>query len=660
MASADTLIDTLFDGRYRIVRKLGSGGMADVYLAEDQELGRRVAIKILNERHAHDDQFVERFKREATNAAGLSHPNIVSVYDRGEAEGTYYIAMEYLEGRNLKELLRRRGPMPVKLALRYSRQILDALRFAHRNGIVHRDIKPHNVLVDSEGRLKVTDFGIARAGASQMTEAGSIVGTAQYLSPEQARGEQVDPRSDIYSMGIVLYEMLTGAVPFGGDTPVEIAMKHLSAVSEPPSAKREEVPRDVDLVVLRALAKSPGDRYASAEEMEAELARVERGLGVSDETAEAATSVLSGVGLEATAISRAPTMVQRSPVYPPARGGRYDYAEELPVVRRRSVWPWLLTFGVVVLLALVGVYLYNAVSDQLTEARPVAVPNVEQLLEPLAVEKIVDAGLRPEVHRIPDDEVAKQRVIRQDPGPGERIDRGNTVQLYVSTGKPRVTVPDVVGENVDDATGRLEDRGLRPNVVEVNSPREPGTVLATAPKAGDVVVKGTSVRVNVSKGPKPIEIPSVVGLVFDDAVAALEEAGFIVARNDVDSDEPEGVVVDQDPPPGNTAAAKSTVTLNVSRGPQTVQVPEVVGLAEGDARDTLTSEGFRVTVDEVEVTDPSEDGVVIFQDPVGGLEVDPGSRVTITIGRLVEEPPPTTTTTPPPGPPPEPPPPPPA
>src|SRR5918999_4491323 len=246
MAATDTLIDTLFDGRYRIVSKLGAGGMANVYLAEDQELGRRVAIKILDDRHANDDQFVERFGREAKNAAGRSHPNIVSIYDRGEAEGTYYIAMEHLDGRNLKELIVARGPAPVRIAIDYARQILQALRFAHRNGIVHRDIKPHNVVVDGDGRVKVTDFGIARAGASQMTEAGSIVGTAQYLSPEQGRGGGVDQRSDLYSLGIVLYELLTGTVPFTGDSPVEIAMKHLSKVPEPPSAKRPEIPRALD------------------------------------------------------------------------------------------------------------------------------------------------------------------------------------------------------------------------------------------------------------------------------------------------------------------------------------------------------------------------------------------------------------------------------
>src|SRR3954470_8045875 len=318
--------------------------MADVYLAEDQELGRRLAIKILNDRHAHDDQFVERFRREAKNAAGLSHPNIVSIYDRGEFDGSYYIAMEYLEGRTLKELIVRNGPTPVPIAIDYTRQMLSAIAFAHRNGVVHRDIKPHNIVVGRDGRLKVTDFGIARSGASQMTEAGSIIGTAQYLSPEQAKGAHVDQRSDIYSVGIVLYEMLTGEVPFNGDTPVEIAMKHLSTVPTPPSDLNEKVPHDLDAIVLRALAKEPEQRYQSSEEMDADLARVARGLAVSDETEAAATMVLAGAGT-AAGLAAATTVLR--PTRPPGAGAAaYQtserYYEYEPPVRRRPIWPWLL------------------------------------------------------------------------------------------------------------------------------------------------------------------------------------------------------------------------------------------------------------------------------------------------------------------------------
>ncbi|MGB2954220.1 MAG: protein kinase, partial [Gaiellaceae bacterium] len=369
MAVRDSLVGSVFDDRYRIVRKLGAGGMADVYLAEDQELGRRVAIKILNDRHAADDQFVERFRREAKNAAGLSHPNIVSIYDRGEAEGTYYIAMEYLDGRTLKELIVGRGPAPVKTAIEYARQILGAIGFAHRNGIVHRDIKPHNVVVAAEGRLKVTDFGIARSGTSQMTEVGSIIGTAQYLSPEQARGAPVDQRSDLYSVGIVLYEMLTGEVPFTGDTPLEIAMKHLSKVPKPPSELRPEIPHDLDLVVIRALAKDPDERYQNAEEMDADLARVARGLGVSDETASAATAVLGGSGTtDATMVSPKPTVPV---IRPPGRTPPASYyGYEGPPKRRRPIWPWILA---VVLLAVAGVaafFAYEKIQDELTANKP--------------------------------------------------------------------------------------------------------------------------------------------------------------------------------------------------------------------------------------------------------------------------------------------------
>src|SRR5688572_14929799 len=379
MATIDERRGTIFAGRYRLERKLGSGGMADVWLAEDQELGRKVAIKMLHERYANDVQFVERFRREATHAAGLSHPNVVSIYDRGEAEGSYFIVMEYVEGRTLKELVVTRGPCPIPVAISYTRQVLAALRYAHRHAIIHRDIKPHNVIVDHEGRVKVADFGIARAGASQITEAGSIIGTAQYLSPEQARGAPVDESSDLYSTGIVLYELLTGKVPFTGETPVEIAMKHLQQVPEAPSTIRPEIPRDLDLVALRALAKDPSDRYHSAEEMDSDLERIARGIGVSAETAEAATTVLAG-----TDLGEAPTTIR-----PAAGAGRtytpgryYEYDEP---ARRRSIWPWL--FGtLLVALALVGGWFaWQEVQSQLSAAKPVAVPDVVGSVEQLAV-----------------------------------------------------------------------------------------------------------------------------------------------------------------------------------------------------------------------------------------------------------------------------------
>ena len=648
MAVTDHLIDSLFDGRYLISRKLGAGGMAKVYLAEDQELGRRVAIKILDDRHASDAQFVERFRREAQNAGGLSHPNIVSIYDRGEAGGSYYIAMEYVEGRTLKELIVARGPSPIGIGIDYTRQILSALRFAHRKGIVHRDIKPHNMIVDSDGRVKVMDFGIARAGTSQMTEAGSIIGTAQYLSPEQARGAPVDQTSDLYSTGIVLYELLTGTVPFNGETPVEIAMKHLSQTPEPPSAHRPEIPRDLDYVVLRALGKDPSERYHSAEEMDSDLERIGRGIGVSAETAEAATSVLSRTEVTDALPTTVRPARSGTTAYTPGRYYEYDESR-----RRRSVWPWLLALLVLAIALVGGFFAYQQLQDQLSATEAVTVPDVDGIQESLAVRQIVDAGLEPNVRRTPRSDVPRGIVAEQDPQPPQRADRGTFVTIIVSSGKPKVRVPTLVGLGRDEAVARLSDANLRANVVEVNSPQDPGTVLATSPKAGATVVEGTQVRVNVSIGPKPVAVPNVIGLAYASAESQLQGLNFGVARENVESDEAADVVVGQNPGAGSQAAKGSTVTLQVSEGPTTSTVPDVTSQLEQSARDQLESSGFRTRVVREVTEDPLLDGLVISQDPAGGSELEPGEIITLVIGRYVdpgeeEEPPPGETETTPP------------
>ncbi len=634
MAVQDTLINTLFDGRYRIIRRLGSGGMANVYLAEDEELGRRVAIKVLDEKHANDEQFVERFRREAKNAASLSHPNIVSIYDRGEAEGTYYIAMEYIEGRTLKDLIVTRGPLPVDKAVAYARQILGAVRFAHRKGIVHRDIKPHNVLVDTDGRLKVTDFGIARAGASQMTEAGSIIGTAQYLSPEQARGAPVDQRSDLYSVGVVLNEMLTGAVPFTGDTPVEIAMKHLSAVPEPPSASRPDVPEDLDLVTLRALAKDPRDRFQTAEEMDSELGRVAAGLSVTDATADAATAVLAGAGVS----DAAPTAVVRRPPPPPyAPAGGYRY-EEPPPPARRTIWPWLLALGLVVAAAIAGLYAYERIQDELNANRPVAVPLLEGQEEALAVNNILDRGLEPNVVReFQPDDSQKGKVVDQDPESGERIERGNIVTIHVSQGIRKVDVPSVKGLSVADAVSRLKDAGLNAKSFEVFSPEPSGTVVAQDPGPGKRVPEGTSVRINVSQGAKPIAVPNVVGQSFEDAKAALEAEGLVVKRQDQNSNVEPNTVIDTRPTPGSELQRGATVTVVVSKGPKDVAIPNVEGLDEEAARVKLEDAGFSVSVTDEPTDDPANDGFVLAQDPPAGDRAEPGASIVIFVGRFSEQ-----------------------
>jgi beta-lactam-binding protein with PASTA domain/tRNA A-37 threonylcarbamoyl transferase component Bud32 len=628
MAVSDTLINTLFDGRYRILRKLGTGGMANVYLAEDEVLGRRVAIKILNDRHAGDDQFVERFRREAKNAASLSHPNIVSIYDRGEAEGTYYIAMEYLDGRSLKELIVARGPAPIHLAVDYARQILAAIRFAHRHGIVHRDIKPHNVLVDGEGRLKVTDFGIARAGVSQMTEAGSIIGTAQYLSPEQAKGAPVDQTSDLYSVGVVLYELLTGVVPFSGDTPVEIAMKHLSSVPEPPSAKRADVPRDMDMVVMRALAKDPSERYQSAEEMDADLRRVNRGVAISPVTEEAATAIISRPPPSAATEITSRTPRPPVPYAPPS--AYYDY-DEPP---RRALWPWLVALLFVTAALVGGYFLYSQIQDQLSGSKTVPVGNYVGIREADAVAKIRAIGLKPNPVRQPNAKVDETFVFSQTPKPGERTPKNNYVTIYVSTGLPKTAVPDVVGKQLDEALSALQDAKLKGKAVPVESDKPQGEVISQSPTAGASVAQDSRVRLKVSKGPKPVAVPNVISSSFDSANSTLLAKGFAVSRTDVKSDQPKDTVIGMSPGPGTFQPPGTTINLTVSKGPTTSTVPTVTSLSQSDAQAQLKASGFGVRIVPQPVTDQNQDGIVQTQDPPGGAQAPPGTVVTIAVGKF--------------------------
>ena len=603
MAVSDTLINTLFDGRYRILRKLGSGGMANVYLAEDEDLGRRVAIKILSERYANDESFNERFRREAKSAASLSHPNIVSIYDRGEADGIPYIAMEVIEGRSLKELILTRGPLPLATAIDYTHQILDALRFAHRNGIIHRDIKPHNILLGAENRAKVTDFGIARAGASQMTEVGSIMGTAHYLSPEQARGAPVTAASDLYSVGVVLYEMLTGQVPFNGDSAIEIAMKHLNETPRPPSSLRPELTPELDQVVLRALAKNPEDRYQASEEFSADLDRVEAGIPIAPETSAAATAILTG-GFETSATQVIPpteTARQLPPTQPaaprrppPTYPPRYRYDE--PPRKRNRFLPWLLVILLLAGAAVAGWYVYTQIQDELRTTQ-VPVPNVIGLERKLAVKKIEDQGFQADVQTGVGTAEDRGKVIDQNPDGGTRIEEGSTVRLLVSLGPEQVEVPAVVGKPLDEATQTLANAGFRWITRRVFSPDAPeGEVTKQNPRPGEQAEKGSTVTLTVSKGQELALVPDVLQQTRQSAESELRSAGFVPEAVLVDSDSPKGLVVAQDPDPGNEIPKGETVQISVSKGPQTSTVPDVLDQDQASAEAELDAAGFKVRV----------------------------------------------------------------
>ena len=615
----DSLIGELFDNRYRIERRIGTGGMADVFLARDESLGRRVAIKILAERYAQDEAFLERFRREATAAAGLSHPNIVSVYDRGQASGTSYIAMEYLNGPTLKDEITSRAPLPEAEVVNWAVQALDALEFAHRQGVVHRDIKPHNMILTDEGRLKVTDFGIARAAnVAQMTEVGSIVGTAQYLSPEQARGLDVGPQSDLYSMGIVLYEMLTGELPFTGDSAVEIAMKQVS--DPPPSIRKQNrlVSEGLEQVVMRALSKDPALRHRSARQMADELRRVSRGGAVSSDT-QMATRVLTG-GAEAMA---AYTGTQTSVLSP----GGTQPPPQRPQGPRRSALPWLLVLILLIASAAVGYVVYKQLSGG-----GVTVPTLSGSCQH-AKAQLAAVGLKGNCQDKQSPADKENQVIGSDPSFGSSADKGSTVTIFVGAGPNTITVPDVHGMSLQDAQQLLTEKGFEfdRTTLPVNAPKVTvGNVVGTIPGAGEQVPRGTVIQIQVATG--NVVVPDVAGLDCKAATVKMKQKTLVATCQDSPSDQPQGQAFDSSPKAGTLAAQNSTVTILISSGPQQVTVPPVVGLDKNDAIHSLHDVGLKATIQQaVECLDSTLNNRVKSQDPGAGSQVAQGSSVIIVV-----------------------------
>jgi beta-lactam-binding protein with PASTA domain/predicted Ser/Thr protein kinase len=630
---------TLIDRRYRVISRIGSGGMADVYCCEDLQLGRQVAVKLLHERFAEDEEFVERFRREASSAASLSHPNIVGVFDRGEWDGTYYIAMEYLEGRSLKALIRAEGPLAPSRAIDLTVQILSAARSAHQRGVIHRDLKPHNVIVDADGRVKVTDFGIARAGVSEITETGSIMGTVEYLSPEQAQGHAVGPRSDLYSIGVVLYELLTARLPFEGDSAVTIALKQISEVPVPPSAYNQAVSPELDAIVLAALAKDPNDRYADADAFLAAL-DAERELlrrPPSDRTAEFAAAAVAAAyeqpvgeaGWEAPAPS---TALSRSS-------------------GRRPPWLWI---GAAV-LAVVVIVLVVALASK--PAAKFAVPKVVGATEAHALTVLQRAGFDP-VPALVTTKAPTGIVIGQSPTFGARAAKGSIVQITVSEGPGTATVPNVVGDGRLAAKAALTKAGL--TAIETMLPSTGvaiNHVISTNPAARTAVPAGSSVAVDVSSGPQQATVPNVVGKLQAAAQTLLGQAGFTSTVTSTDSTQPAGTVLTQSPTVGTNRPLQSAVALTVAKAPKTLTLQSLVGESADEASSALGASGLKVTTTTQSVTDPAQDGRVVSQSPSANTKVAVGDTVALVIGKLAQTqttttttpttttPPPTTTTT---------------
>ena len=547
-------------GRYELGELLGRGGMAEVRKGTDVRLGRTVAVKRLRTDLASDATFQARFRREAQSAASLNHTAIVSVYDTGEelaSDGTNvsqpYIVMEYVAGRTLRDILREGRKILPERALEITSGVLSALDYSHRAGIIHRDIKPGNVMLTPAGDVKVMDFGIARAvsdAQSTMTATAAVVGTAQYLSPEQARGETVDSRSDVYSTGCLLFELLTGRPPFVGDSPVSVAYQHVREQAPQASSFDADLPPEIDAIVAKALAKRVEDRYQSAAAMKEDVDRFLAGRPVQ------APPVASD-----TATAFIPTA--GPPMHDTAAtavvGGNHRYDDE-PGKRRTGplILLGVLLVALVAAAAIFGPRLLDGSNDQ------VAVPSVVGMTQEQAERTITDAELVVgEITPEASETIEKGRVISQDPPSTASIAPGGTVSFTVSTGKPDVEIPDVLGDNKDAARAQLEDLGLRVRIKEADSDENKDDVIAVNPEVGSMVGANSVVTLTVSRGPR--DVPDVVGKTEGQAKRILEDAGFEPSvLPDNASTEPKGTVTQQSPPAGQPLTSGSTVTILVS------------------------------------------------------------------------------------------------
>jgi eukaryotic-like serine/threonine-protein kinase len=599
---------TVVDERYRLDRKIGTGGMADVWLAEDTELDRQVAIKILHDRFAQDTEFVRRFQREAQSAAGLQHPNVVGIFDRGSFRDTYFIAMEYVDGPSLKDLVK--GGMGTQDAIDFTRQILNAARFAHRKGIVHRDLKPQNVLIDDEGRARVADFGIARAGEnSDITATGSVMGTAQYISPEQAQGKPTTPRSDIYSIGVILYEELTGRVPFEGDSAVAVALKQVSEAPKRPSSVNPDVPPALDAVVMRALAKDPDARFKDADAFLRALDAAER---APDQPRAEDTAAYAAVSPEGVADIPGDAIVE----------------EEWEVRRsRRRRWRWFA-------IALLAVGVAGLVAYALTRPSHLSIPDVIGQNVDQATQVLDSKGFNVAIKAVPSG-APRDQVVEQDPIPtdrgGGKAEEGSTVTLSVSSGPAIVAVPSVTNLSEADGIKRLEKAGFKVNVVQQFSNSVPrGLAIGTEPSAGTQLSTTQPVNLLISRGANKVAVPDVVGLDDQAALAALNNAGLAGVEVQRDSTEPQGKVLTQSPAAGKQVNRGAQVTIFASTG--AITVPNVVGQDQKSAVTALKKAGFVPAITQQTTTDPAQVGRVISEFPPAGSRGQRGDTVNISIG----------------------------
>ncbi|MAL81234.1 MAG: hypothetical protein CL412_02020 [Acidimicrobiaceae bacterium] len=683
---------TVINDRYRIERRIGRGGMADVFLARDQLLARDVAVKVLFPEFAVDPKFVERFRREAQSAAGLTHPNIVNVYDWGRFETTYFIAMEYVEGRTLSDICRNGRQIDPGQAAEIASEVAGALGFAHEAGLAHRDIKPANILIGSNGTVKVADFGIARAMNApveqNLTQTGSVMGTASYFSPEQAQGGQPDPRSDLYSLGIVIYEMLAGRTPFAGENAVAIAYKQVHDTPSPLTEINEAIPRPLEAIVEHLMAKNPRDRYQTARELRDDLKRFRNGetpLAMRRNDKEAIDSnapttsnritiddyngtFAPGTGPSSDAVTAANPATEHSlsgpsipgnptiqsehtspddmSKYPPGSSADATYYEDIPP---RTGWYALGAFIALVALVIGGIVLYGRLSSGEATATTRVLDDFTGQRLSAVTGKLDDLSL--EYRAIAEETagVAEEFVFRTDPAAGTVVVEGTIILLYYNPTEALQSVPNVAGFTLDEARRQLVTRGFSTSLVTEVSDVSVGLVIRTDPPAGSRIGQDESVTIYVSGGVDQVEVPSIV--LNSSEEAAIEfltgTTGLsVTVERIVDPVIPEGTVIRTDPAPNTMVRRGSEVTLFVSSGPGKTNVPILVGLLEEEATALLTSEEHELTyvIEYIDLENPEDPngGRVTEQSVQAGSEIDRGSEVIIVVGVA---PPPTTTTT---------------
>ncbi|MBM7771063.1 serine/threonine-protein kinase [Actinokineospora baliensis] len=644
----------LLSNRYEIGETIGYGGMSEVHRGRDVRLSREVAVKVLRQDLARDPQFQERFRREAQNAAALNHPAIVAVYDTGETRietgPLPYIVMEYVDGRTLRDIVKSEGPLPGQRAMEIMADVCAALDFSHRHGIVHRDVKPANVMITRSGAVKVMDFGIARAvadGQVAVTQTAAVIGTAQYLSPEQARGEAVDARSDVYATGCVLFELLTGEPPFTGDSPVAVAYQHVREDPRSPSALNPRVSPQLDAIVLKAMSKGAANRYQSAAEMRTDIVRVlsgQRPAAPMVMTDEDRTAVLGQ--------SRQPEVRgrHRPEVFSDEHDdyGGYDDEEDRRRKRRKT---WLIVLVALIVAALVAL-LFLLLSKEKAPAGSdsFALPDVRKQVEAQANATLANKGLQVVREAVACEQTADGqpgpcttedigKVIDTAPTAGTDVRKGDRITLKVGTAPGKVAVPDVAGKTPDEAKQLLTEGKLgvvaAVDEVEVEDEKLIGKVVETNPAAGQQVNPGTQVKLAIGKGPDTIEVTNLVGQDYDTAAKNLTAAGFVPQRKDVSSDRPAGEVVDQ-APKGGKARKGTTITLSVSKGDKVeLEMPNLEGKTRAEAEAQLRQRGWMGQLNVIEefTNDPDEVGKIIDQQQQPGDKISKDTAIGVRIGK---------------------------